>query len=150
MKTVKTVPYSVPPVLQKAFVYSAFAAFAVPAFYQVYQAVMQYASNPNLSSYYWVAAYMLVAPILFFVLAYLLSDRRKPVFSRIFVSTLMSVVGMMVLIALDTFVNQVVMITLRVFSDAFWDWFIFELELVAATLGAYTLFLLALKRSGKF
>jgi hypothetical protein len=62
----------------------------------------------------------------------------------------MSVVGMMVLIALDTFVNQVVMITLRVFSDAFWDWFIFELELVAATLGAYTLFLLALKRSGKF
>lgn len=136
--------------MQRLFVYSALAAFVLPVGYDVYMAAVQYSSNPNLSSYYWVMIYMLAAPILFFAIAYFLSDKKKPAQSRLFVSCFLAACGMFTLVALNTLFSHLMISLTLVFSDAFWDWFNFQLGSAAIVIGFYTVFLMVLKRKSGF
>jgi len=150
MKTTKLAPYSVSPALQRLFAYSALAAFVLPVGYEVYMAAVQYSTNPNLSAYYWVTIYMLVAPILFFKIAYLLSDKKKSKQARIFISVFLAASGMFALTAINTFVNQLMISLTIVFNDAFWGWLIFEVVTTLTVVALYGLLLLALKRKSGF
>jgi hypothetical protein len=149
MSKTKLAPFSVSPALQRLFVYSALIAFVVPSGYQIYMAASQYASNPNLSSYYWIALYGILAPVLFFVIAYWLSDKKKTLSARLFFSTFLAACGMMLLVAVETLVSQVLIGLTLAFSDAFFDWLWFEICTIAVLTLAYTALLVTLKRLGK-
>lgn len=145
----KMAPFSISPALQRLFVFSALAAAIVPMTYQMYMAATQYASNPNLSAYYWIMLYGILSPILFFIVAYMFNDKNKPASGRIFFSVFLATCGMMTLVALDTVVSQSLAALSIAFSDAFWGWFWLQMGMVAIVTVAYATLLAVLKRFKK-
>lgn len=146
MKKSTLSPYSIPPILQRLFTYSALAVFTLPALHQIWLIALQIPNNPNLSGYYWAILNSIIAPIVMFVIAYFISDKKKPRSSRIFIGTFLATIGMMLLISIGTLVTHLTTLLMVTFDDAFWDWLNLEIAVTGSTLVLYTLLLLLLRR----
>lgn len=150
MKTTKLASYSVTPALQRIFVYSALLAYLTTTVYELFMALSQISSNPNLSSYYWVSVYAILCPILFFAIAYALSDKKSKRSARVFIGALLATSGTLALSAVSSLFAHIINAAKITLSTGFWDWFGLQVGIATAFLIAYALVLVALRRTGRF
>lgn len=151
MKSNKSTDYAVSPAIQRIFVYSALAGYLVTTVYEIVMATIQISSNPNLSSYYWVGVYSIILPLIFFVVAYWLSNKKNKYPVRIFASTLLATSGMFAVLASNSLVNHLIVASRStVFASGFWGWFGLQLVIATVFLVVYVLVLLWLRRSNRF
>lgn len=135
--------------VQQLFVFTVFASFTLALAQQLWLALSQLSSNPNLSSFYLTFISISLMPLVTFVASYLLIRRKISLQQKLFESTLVGVIGYTACMGLNVLINTIVWSFEIQYNNLFASFGV-PTVITLAVFGFALFYVLTLRKSGRW
>jgi hypothetical protein len=131
--------------VQRLYVFALAGALTAMVGTMVYRMMLQYPSNPNLSSYLISSVQMVVLPVALFVAAFVTGPKKLPQLARVFDGLLFTTMGILlyaIVAGIARYFNSYFISS----QAGYWPWVMYELGVVAIALVVYIAAIMYIRR----